>query len=163
MILSEINDHTNKAWLLCKVGYICWSKYFVLQSSTLTIGHQAIHTSLWLSVSLRIPLSIACSWKKRLVHVRIHYSVRKILIIVVTSLNVQVLIFVSCLEYLPNLAATSVKQRHLREEFVQNKRYKIQKPNHQWCWSSCSCKDESKKTLKIQQQKMVFVLATGKL
>ena len=51
-----------------------------------TIGHQAIHTSLWLSVSLRIPLSIACSWKKRFVHVRIHYSVRKILINVVTSL-----------------------------------------------------------------------------
>ena len=33
----------------------------------------------------------------------------------------QVLDFGSCLEYLLNLAATSAKQRHTREEFVQNK------------------------------------------
>ena len=69
-----------------------------------TIRHEAIHTSLWLSVSLRIPTSIACSWKKWLVHVRIHNSVGKIVINVVISLNVQVLVFISCIEYLPNLA-----------------------------------------------------------
>ena len=33
MLLSEISDHTNQAWLPCKVGHICWSKYFALQSS----------------------------------------------------------------------------------------------------------------------------------
>ena len=84
-----------------------------------TIGHETVYTSLWLSVSLGILLSIACNWKKRLVHVRIHYPVRKIVINVVTSLNVQVLVFISCLEYLPNPPATSAKQLHSREEFVQ--------------------------------------------
>ena len=52
-------------------------------------------------------------------HVRIHCPVEKILINTFISLSVQVLVFISSLEYLPNLAATSVKQHHSREEFVQ--------------------------------------------
>ena len=81
-----------------------------------TIGHEAIYTSLWLAVSLRIPTS-----KKRMVHVRIHHPVWKILIDSLISLIVQVLVFIFCLEYLPNPAVTSAKQCHSREEFVQNK------------------------------------------
>ena len=88
----KINVSNQEPW---KVGYIYWSKYFALQALHGTIGHEAVYTSLWLGVSLRIPLSMACSWKKRLVHVRVHYSVWKVIINVVTSLNVQVLVFVS--------------------------------------------------------------------
>ena len=51
---------------------------------------------------------------------RVHCSVWKIVFNVVICLDVQVLVFVSCLEYLHNPAATSVKQCHSREEFVQN-------------------------------------------
>ena len=93
-----------KSWL-----HLYWSKYFALQALHGTIGHEAVYTSLWLSVSLGIPLSMACSWKKRLVHVRVHNSVWKVVINVVTSLNVQVLVFISSLEHLHNLAARSAK------------------------------------------------------
>ena len=75
-----------------------------------TIGYQAIYTSLWLTISLRIPLSIVCCCKQWLVHVRIHNPVREVFINVVTSLKVQVLVFISSLEYLPNPAATSAKR-----------------------------------------------------
>ena len=122
----KINVSNQEPW---KVGYIYWSKYFALQGLHGTIGHEAVYTSLWLGVSLAIPLSMACSWKKRLVHVRIHYSVWKVVINTFISLNVQVLVFVSSLEYLPNLAATSTEQHHSREDFVQNECYKIQKWN----------------------------------
>ena len=86
-----------------------------------TIGHQAIYTSLWLTISLRNPLSIVCCCKQWLVHVRIHNPVWEVFINVVTSLKVQVLVFISSLEYLSNPAATSAKRWHSMEEFVQNK------------------------------------------
>ena len=62
-----------------------------------------------------------CLLLQEVVHVRIYNPVREVFIIVVTSLNVQVLVLVSSLEYLPNPAATSAKRRHSMEELVQNK------------------------------------------
>ena len=85
-----------------------------------TIGHQAVYTSLWLTVSLGISFFNVCCWKKWLVHVRIHNPVWKFLIDVVISLDVQALVLISCLEHFYNPAATSGKQWHSRENFVQN-------------------------------------------
>ena len=85
-----------------------------------TIGHQAVYTSLWLTVSLGISFFNVCRWKKWLVHVRIHNPVWKFLIDVLISLDVQALVLISCLEHFHNPAATSWKQWHSRENFVQN-------------------------------------------
>ena len=85
-----------------------------------TIGHQAVYTSLWSTVTLGISFSIACHWKKWLVHVRIHNPVWKFLISVLISLNVQALVLISCVKHFHDPATTSGKQCHSREKFVQN-------------------------------------------
>ena len=69
--------HKVERWLL---NSVCVALHW-------TIGRQAIYTSLWSAVTLRVLLSttgIVCCWKKWLVHVRIHNSVWKIFFNVVT-------------------------------------------------------------------------------
>ena len=53
-------------------------------------------------------------------NVRIHNPVWKFLVSVLISLNVRVLVLISCLKPFHNPATTSGKQRHSRENFVQN-------------------------------------------
>ena len=69
------HTHTRKNPTNC--GALHWS-----------ISHQAVYTSLWSSVTLRVPLSTTCWWKKWLVHVGVLNPVWKIFIIVFTSLKV---------------------------------------------------------------------------
>ena len=85
-----------------------------------TIDHQAVYTSRWLTVTLRISHSIVCHWKKWLVHVRVHNPVWKFLVGVLISLNVRALVLISWLKHFHNPATTSGKQCHSRENFVQN-------------------------------------------